>query len=75
MTGLFPLGHVVQLPDMPGKWQVWSRSGDSPGAYFFIPYDDEAKEQGLKYVVAKAIDSRREPRPVITVLRTEAVGS
>ena len=67
----FPVGHLVVLPDLPGRWQVWSRSDDTPGAYFFVPFDEDAHEAGIKFVVGKAIERRTDPRPVITVLRVE----
>lgn len=71
MSGVFPAGHLTVLPDLPGRWQVWSRSAESPGAYFFVPYDGEAREQGVKYVVGRAIERRGHPHPEITVLRIE----
>lgn len=72
MTGVFPPGHVVDLgPALPGRWQVWSKSSDAPGAYFFVPYDEEAREQGVKYVVGRAIERRGQGLPEVTVLRIE----
>lgn len=68
---VFPAGHVVSLPDMVGRWQVWSQSMEAPGAYFFVPFDDEAHESGIKFVVGKAIQKRMSPFPEITVLRIE----
>ena len=72
MTGVFPPGHVLQLgPALPGRWQVWSKSSDAPGAYFFVPYDEESREQGVKYVVGRAIEKRGAAHPEITVIRIE----
>lgn len=67
----FPAGHVTSLPDLPGRWQVWSLASESPGAYFFVPYDEESRGQGVKYVVGRAIRRRGEGLPEVTVLRIE----
>jgi hypothetical protein len=70
---VFPAGHVLRLPDMPGMWQVWSLSSAAPGAYFFVPYDEEARKLDIKFVVGKAIEKKTSTRPEITVLRVEKV--
>lgn len=67
-----PVGYIMSLPDLPGRWQVWSMAGEARGAYFFVPYDEAARATRFKYVVAKIVYPKHQPKPTITVLRTES---
>jgi hypothetical protein len=71
VTGALPVGHLARIEGLPGRWQVWSKSSESPGAHYFVPYDDDAREANVKIAVARVIFRRHSPRPEITLLRTE----
>ena len=66
-----PLGSLQTPPRLPGRWSVWAKSGETPGAYFLVPVDDQAKAFGVKYAVIKATQKRSAAHPVITVIRTD----
>lgn len=66
-----PLGSLQTPPRLPGRWSVWSKSNETPGAYFLVPVDDTAKAFGVKYAVVKAVHTRTAAKPVITVIRTD----
>lgn len=66
-----PVGAPVYLPELAGRWSVWSQSSESPGAYFIVPADDEARTVGAKYVVIRAKMTRGSAKPELSVLRTD----
>lgn len=65
------VGTVLELPDLPGRWSVWSPSADAPGAVFVTPTNDEARATGVKYAVVKAINKASQAKPEMTLLRTD----
>lgn len=68
---LLKAGAQVEVPELPGKWSVWSQAADAPGAYFVVPLTPPAHDMGLKYAVIRAIQKQTEPRPTIHLLRTD----
>lgn len=34
--GVLTIGQMVEVPELPGRWQVWSKSDAAPGAYFIV---------------------------------------
>lgn len=60
--------------DLPGKWQVWSQTGDSPGAHAFVPADETARATGIKYAIIRAKFTRGAARPLLTLIRTDPSG-
>lgn len=73
MTTAFTIGARVDLEvlDFPGRWSVWSQAADSPGAFFMVPADDDARALGLKYAVVRAISSAAAVKPVLSLVRTD----
>ena len=71
--GALTLGTTIDTPDLllPGKWSVWSQAGETPGGYFMVPADDRAREVGVKFAVIKATQKRGEPKPTLSLVRTE----
>jgi hypothetical protein len=71
--GTLTLGTVIDTPDLllPGKWSVWSQAGETPGGYFMVPADDRARDVGVKFAVVKATLKRGEPKPALSLVRTE----
>jgi hypothetical protein len=70
MSGL-PLGSRQTPPCLDGVWVVWSKADDAPGAYFITPVDETARAVGVKYAVIRAIQSRNESRPRLSLIRTD----
>jgi hypothetical protein len=66
-----PIGSIQSPPQLPGRWTVWSKAADQPGAYFLIPLDDQAKGFGVSYAVVKATQRRDAARPTLSVIRTD----
>lgn len=66
-----PAGHVMSIEGLPGRWQVWSQSGNTPGAYFFVPSNNEAWSTDIKYVEVRVIYSRSTPKPTTKVINIE----
>lgn len=64
-------GAQVEVPELPGKWSVWSQAADAPGAYFVVPLTPPARDVGLKYAVIRVIQKHAEPRPTIRLIRTD----
>jgi hypothetical protein len=71
--GALTLGTIIDTPDLllPGKWSVWSQAGETPGGYFMVPSDDRARDVGVKFAVIKATQRRGEPKPSLSLVRTE----
>jgi hypothetical protein len=71
--GALTLGTVIDTPDLllPGKWSVWSQAGETPGGYFMVPADDRVRDVGVKFAVVKATLKRGEPKPALSLVRTE----
>jgi len=65
-----PNGSIQTPPDLPGKWSVWSKAADAPGAYFLVPLDDQARACGIQYAVVKAIQKRGKAHPELMLMRT-----
>jgi len=65
-----PYGHTTPLPGLPGRWSVWSGADVTPGGYFFVPANDEARQTGHKYVVVKVIYPRSAAHPEFKLLTT-----
>lgn len=65
-------GSVASLPELPGRWSVWSKSDETPGAHFFVPLDDPARASGVKYAVVRVTNVQGVAEPRLSVLRTEA---
>jgi hypothetical protein len=70
MPGL-SIGAALRVPDLAGRWSVWSKSDETPGAYFVVPLDDEARGLGVKYAVVRARTVRGAASPTLTVVRTD----
>lgn len=68
-----PAGHVMTIEGLPGRWQVWSQSGNTPGAYFFVPSNEEARAADIKYVEVRVIYKRAEPKPTTQVIHAEHI--
>lgn len=60
------------IPDLPGRWSVWSKSDEGPGAHFFVPADEQARGAGVKFAVVRVTNVKGAADPLFTVLRTEA---
>jgi hypothetical protein len=69
--GALHIGSIMSVPEVAGRWSVWSQSNEAPGAHFLIPIDDEAKAIGAKYLVIRAVHKRDSTYPLITVLRAD----
>lgn len=67
--GALTIGASITIPELPGKWSVWSKSDECPGAYFIVP-----KEGGSGYAVIRATQTRQNPNPIITLIRREGPG-
>lgn len=65
------VGTVLEIPELPGRWSVWSPSADAPGAVFAVAADDTARALGVKYAVVTAIQKTTEAKPTISLLRTD----
>lgn len=65
------IGAPVHMPELAGRWSVWSQSSESPGAFFILPADDEARGVGVKYAVIRAKTKRTEAKPELSLLRTD----
>lgn len=61
----------VAVLGLPGRWTVWSKAADAPGAYFVVPADDEAHDLGLKVAVIKAVMGRSASQPALQLIRTD----
>jgi hypothetical protein len=61
----------AQQVGLPGTWSVWSQAADSPGAYFLVPVDDDARTVGIKYAVIRAVMGRTANRPALSLIRTD----
>lgn len=66
-----PLGALVDVPELDGRWSVWSPSDDRPGAVFVVPANDEARATGIKFAVITALKKASEAHLQITLLRTD----
>lgn len=66
-----PIGSRQTPPGLDGTWSVWSKSAETPGAYFMVPLDQTARDTGIKYAVVKAKQERTKARPTLTVIRTD----
>lgn len=62
--GALTLGSYIELPDLPGRWQVWSKSDEGPGAYFVV--------QGGRCATIRATAKKGKPFPEIRVLAAPA---
>lgn len=65
------VGAAVDVPELPGRWSVWSACSEAPGAVFVVPADDKARSAGIKFAVVKAIQKAADNKPTITVVRTD----
>lgn len=70
MNGL-TIGTRVTPPQLTGTWSVWSKAAETPGAYFVVPADDQARATGVKYAVVKAMQRADQGRTQVTTLRTD----
>lgn len=72
---ILPLGGRIDgdriEPPLPGRWSVWSQAGETPGGYFVTPLDDDARSVDIKYAVIRAKQLRTEPKPELTLIRTD----
>lgn len=64
-------GAVTAVPGLPGRWSVWSKADEGPGAHFFVPVDDAARATGVKYAVVRVQKRAGEVKDVLTLLRTD----
>lgn len=58
MTAIRAGAVLRDVPDHPGVWSAWSMSDHSPGAWFLVPADDEARASGLTYLTARLTMSK-----------------
>lgn len=65
------VGSTTAVPELPGRWSVWSASGEAPGAHFVVPVDDEAKALGVKFASIRVTVLRGSHEPRIELLRTD----
>lgn len=65
------IGATVHLPELAGRWSVWSQAAETPGGFFIVPMDDEAKAVGAKFAVIRAKNTRTEVKPQLSLLRTD----
>lgn len=65
------VGSYVSVPELDGRWSVWSMSGEAPGCYFVVPADDDARLHGVKYAVIRAINKNNEVKTWIELIRTD----
>lgn len=70
-SGSPPPGTPMKIPELPGRWQVWSKAADQPGAVFAVPADDTARASGIKYAVVKSIQKATEGLPTVSLIRTD----
>jgi hypothetical protein len=63
MTAL-SVGQAIEVPGLPGRWQVWSQSAEQPGAYFVV--------QGGQVATVKARRVRGVPFPQVELLHGPA---
>ena len=66
-----PVGSTSRIPNVDGRWSVWSQSNESPGAHFLIPLDEDAKAVGAKYIVVRAVVKKGASEPLLTVIRSD----
>lgn len=71
--GALRIGGAVSVPELPGRWSVWSQAADSPGAHFIVPLDDQARGLGVKYAVVRAKQAAGEATPQLSLVRTDPV--
>ena len=61
----------MQVPDVPGKWSVWS-AAPGPGAVFVVPADETARgyaaRRNVSYLTVRVQNPRTSEKPVITLL-------
>lgn len=69
-----PNGHVMDVAGLPGRWQVWTQSGNSPGAYFLVPFDELALTADLKWAEVRLVYKRTSAIPTSTILHRERKG-
>lgn len=66
------VGQALTIPDLPGRWSVWSKAGGwGPGAFFVVPEGSS----GGGYAVIRAVQGRNDPHPRIEVLAAPGGGS
>lgn len=41
------IGQVVEVPELPGRWSVWSLA-PGPGAYFIVSLDDRRETRKIR---------------------------
>lgn len=68
---ILSIGAPVRVPELAGRWSVWSQTSETPGGYFIVPADDVARAIGAKYAVIRAKTFRGSPEPKLTLLRTD----
>lgn len=57
------IGQTVEIPEVEGKWQVWSKAGDhGPGAYFVVRDGvcrviRATRRKGVAFPVIKSLDT------------------
>lgn len=67
-------GAVITIPDLPGRWTVWSKSDETPGTHFAVPLDDAARQGGAaKYAVVKITNPKTQTTPLIRLIRTDPI--
>jgi hypothetical protein len=65
------IGGTIRVPDLDGRWSVWSQSDETPGVFFVVPQDEAARSLGVKYAVIRAVMHRGSAEPTLTLVRTD----
>jgi hypothetical protein len=64
-------GSAVDVPELTGRWTVWSKSGEAPGAHFLVPSDSKARATGVKYAVVRVQTRAGQVKDQVDLLRTD----
>lgn len=64
-------GTVITIPDLAGRWSIWSKSDECTGAHYVVPVDDAARSRG-KWATVKITRPKSSSEPLIVLLSVTA---
>lgn len=70
MSALEP-GSTLAVPELAGRWTVWSQSDECPGGRFLVPADNVARATNVKYAVVKVTHPKACADPTVQLVRVE----